>query len=121
MHLCVVVPEDLRPASSELPTPAQPLEPDQNCSVASVLFVTKIMMKMSATYPPLWVLLPCDDDDLSFCEGELVIVVGLTVVDGFHSADLVLHLQNTQTNTQHGRHLVFCLFNLIKLVIVSQS
>lgn len=49
MHLCVVVLDHLRPVSSELPTPALSSEPDQNCSVVSVLLVMMMMMKMSAT------------------------------------------------------------------------
>lgn len=46
------------------------------------------------TYPPLLVLLPGDDDDLPLSKRQLVVIISLTVVDGFHPADFTPHLQN---------------------------
>lgn len=48
------------------------------------------------TYPPLLVLLSCDNDDFSLSEGQFIVVIGLTVVDGFHAADFTLHLQSRE-------------------------
>lgn len=47
-----------------------------------------------STYPPLLVLLPCDDNHFPLREGELIVIVRLAVVDGLHSPHLVLPLQD---------------------------
>lgn len=46
------------------------------------------------TYPPLLVLLPGDDDDLPLSKRQLVVIISLTIVDGFHPPDFTPHLQN---------------------------
>lgn len=56
----------------------------------------KLMMKLSVTYPPLLVLLSSDDDDFSLSEGQFIVVISLTVVDGFHPPDFTLHLENME-------------------------
>lgn len=66
-------------------------------------------MKLSVTYPPLLVLLSSDDDDFSLCEGQFVIIVGLTVVGGFHPSDFVLHLENEEKGTMKSLFSLLCL------------
>lgn len=44
------------------------------------------------THPPLLVLLSCHYDHLSFHKGQLVVVVGLAVVDGLHASGFGLTL-----------------------------
>lgn len=46
------------------------------------------------TYPPLLVLLPCDDNHFPLHEGELIVIVRLAVVDGLHSPHLVFPLED---------------------------
>lgn len=53
---------------------------------------------MRDTDPPLLILLPIHHDHLALGEGQLVWVVGNTVVDGFHSLRPLL-LGKTHTNT----------------------
>lgn len=48
------------------------------------------------THPPLLVLFPCDYDHLSFHKGQLVVVVGLAVVDGLHPAGFGLTLDGSE-------------------------
>lgn len=55
-----------------------------------------VLMMGSGTYPPLLVLLSCDNDDLSLSEGQLIIIIGLTPVDGFYAANFTLYLHNRE-------------------------
>lgn len=62
------------------------------------------------TYPPLLVLLPGDDDDLPLSKRQLVVIIGLTLVDGFHPPDFTPRLQSrdrtsSQRASSHQNHL----------------
>ena len=65
-------------------------------SLHTLFTVMKLMMKLSVTHPPLLVFLSGDNDDFSLGERQLVFVVGLTVVDGFHSSDFTLQLKTNK-------------------------
>lgn len=49
------------------------------------------------THPPLLVLFSCNYDHLSFNKSQLVVVVGLAVVDGLHPAGFGLPLDTQKT------------------------
>lgn len=54
------------------------------------------------THPPLLVLLPCNDDHLSFDKCKFVVVVGLAVVDRLHPPGFILPL-----DTQEAKRFQF--------------
>lgn len=54
------------------------------------------------THPPLLVLFSCNYDHLSFDKSQLVVVVGLAVVDGLHPAGFGLPLE-TQKSLRNKR------------------
>lgn len=49
------------------------------------------------THPPLLVLFSCNYDHLSFDKSQLVVVVGLAVVDGLHTAGFGLTLDRPKS------------------------
>lgn len=49
------------------------------------------------THPPLLVLFSCNYDHLSFDKSQLVVVVGLAVVDGLHPAGFGLPLDGQKS------------------------
>lgn len=51
------------------------------------------------THPPLLVLFSCNYDHLSFHKGQLVVVVGLAVVDGLHASGFGLTLDTQKSET----------------------
>lgn len=53
------------------------------------------------THPPLLVLFSCHYDHLSFGKSQLVVVVGLAVVDGLHPAGFGLTLQTPKSRNTH--------------------
>lgn len=56
------------------------------------------------THPPLLVLFSCNYDHLSFDKSQLVVVVGLAVVDGLHPAGFGLPLDTQKSlRNKHGR------------------
>lgn len=50
------------------------------------------------THPPLLVLFSCHYDHLSFHKGQLVVVVGLAVVDGLHASGFGLTLDRQKSS-----------------------
>lgn len=51
-------------------------------------------IRWSLTHPPLLVFFTRNNDHFSFSKGQLIIVICLAVVDGFHPLDFVLSLTN---------------------------